>query len=791
MTSAQIDRNALAIFEAYLEAEPKNPEAWLAESTAGQPDLLARVRVFIAADSEASLRTGGAIDSMAPEAPAPDRLAGYVLHERIGAGGMGSVYLARRARGDFEHIAAIKIIKPGLLSQRIVDRFLRERQILAQLHHPNIAQLFDGGETDDGSPYIVMEYVEGRSIVDWAESVNASRGERVEKLLHACAAVAFAHANLIVHRDITPSNVMVTASGVVKLIDFGIARPAEHVGATPSPAASGVSSLQTLSLTPGYAAPERTIGVEPTTAADIYSLGKLAARLLDSYAGDKELASVLAKATAQKPADRHRSVDLFAADLKAWRDGYPVSTFAGGSRYKLLKWLGRHRRAAWTTCLAVTLLLGAFAATGVALVRADAARAAEQKRFEEVRQLSNYLLFDLNDQLRRVPGNTLARADLVEKAQGYLDALSNAEEASRDVKMETALGYLRLAEIQNSPVHRNLGMTAEARGNLQRARDMLNRIEVSPASLDVVAARARIDATDSLIVFYQEKDAELARRLLDESAALLDAYPETQRTSVWHLARRDVSAADMEYLSDNEEMPQLKLAADRHDALVDAWSAEMPVVAAARERALAQWYRGVSFTYTDNDAGAYPELLRAFEAFEEAEKTTPGDPDLLYWMGWTGLEAYAAGQRIGENPEDTLVRATEAAKHLVVIEDRDQSAKVLNIAAGETFAQHLSNTGRHAEAVDEQRRIIKSKLSAKEAPDADVAWSEMMLGLIGRKAGNWDVACEGWIAADEHFTPVELRGELIAFHAAFLPGLRYNVDVCREHRPLSEFGPLR
>jgi serine/threonine protein kinase len=203
----------------------------LAERTTSRSDLLARVKTLLAADERASLRTGGAVEAVS-DTPAPDRLGGYRIGERIGAGGMGSVFRAMRDRGDFEHLAAVKIIKPGLLSQRLVDRFRRERQILAQLRHPNIAQLFDGGETDDGSPYIVMEYVEGQPLLEWAEKASASKADRIDKLLQACAAVSFAHANLIVHRDITPSNVLVTEGGAVKLIDFGIARPAAPLAET-------------------------------------------------------------------------------------------------------------------------------------------------------------------------------------------------------------------------------------------------------------------------------------------------------------------------------------------------------------------------------------------------------------------------------------------------------------------------------------------------------------------------------------------------------------------------------
>ena len=434
MTDVSLDRDALKLFEDFLEAAPAEPETWLATHTSGRPDLLARVNRFIEAERTIVLQTGGAVEALDDE-PAPTRLAGYLITERIGAGGMGSVYLAKRDRGDFEHMAAIKVIRPGLLSQRLVDRFRRERQILAQLCHPNIAQLFDGGETEDGSPYIIMEYVEGQPLLAWADDAKASKTERIDKLLQACAAVSFAHANLIVHRDITPSNVLVTSAGVAKLIDFGIARPAGASDA-PAPAPTGAPSLHTLSLTPGYAAPERMTGAEPTTAADIYSLGKLAEKLLETFRAEPELGAIVARATAQAPADRYPSVELMAADIRNWRDGYPVAAFRGGRGYAFRKFVGRHKRAAVAVTAGVVLVLGAFAGTAVAFVLADGARAAEARRFEDVRALAHYLLFDLNEQLRSVPGNTTARADLAAKAQSYLDALVTTPNASRALRLE-------------------------------------------------------------------------------------------------------------------------------------------------------------------------------------------------------------------------------------------------------------------------------------------------------------------------------------------------------------------
>jgi eukaryotic-like serine/threonine-protein kinase len=796
MTDISLDRQALVLFEALLEAAPENRDRWLAERIAGRPDLLARVRTLLAADERTSLRTGGAVEAV-EEVPAPDRLGGYRIGERIGAGGMGSVFRATRDRGDFEHLAAVKIIKPGLLSQRLVDRFRRERQILAQLRHPNIAQLFDGGETEDGSPYIIMEYVEGQSLLEWAEKAEAPSADRIDKLLQACAAVSFAHANLIVHRDITPSNVLVTAGGVLKLIDFGIARPAAPMSDTFAATSSSSSSLQTLSLTPGYAAPERMTGAEPTTAADIYSLGKLAQKLLETSGADRELAAIIAKATARQPQDRYGTVDQFATDLTAWRDSRPVSAFAGGGGYVLGKFVARHRRAAFAAGGVLLLLLTAFAGTGLAWFRADRAREAEARRFEDVRALANYLLFDLNEQLRSTPGNTAARADLAAKAQTYLDTLSNSRDASRALRLETARGLIRLAEIQDSPLDRNLGQTESARQNLERARTLLTDIKTEFGdAADLAVTEARVEAIAGMIAFYEDTDAEASLALLNNGKAALERVAPASRDADWRIAQRDISRAEMERHSANEEFEELVVAADQHDALVNSWpQVEQGQDAAAVEHAYASYNRGLAWSLMEREAEGYPAMRTAHDVFAAAEGKSPGNPALLYMIGWSGADAYAAAARLEKatEAEDLLVSAQRAARRLVEIEDRDESARVLNVMVGEAYSQHLGNTGRFEEAIAEQRRIVDAKIAEMDetSSGADAGWSEMLLGLIAKQAGRRTLTCESWTSAERRFSKAEAAGRLVAFHAAFLPGLRANLDLCRKGAPISAFVPLR
>ena len=214
----------------------------------------------------AMLPTGGA-PGQAGEAAGPERIGAYRVTGLIGQGGMGAVYRGERAAGDFEHTVAIKVIRPGALSGSLIERFRRERQTLARLAHPNIARLFDGGETVAGEPYIVMEYVQGRPLGDW-RAEKPGRSERLDLFLAVASAVAFAHQNLVVHGDVTPANILVDDDGRPRLIDFGISSPAT-ASAPHLPAPDGKAGIHT----PGFAAPERIAGAPSTTLSDVYSLG--------------------------------------------------------------------------------------------------------------------------------------------------------------------------------------------------------------------------------------------------------------------------------------------------------------------------------------------------------------------------------------------------------------------------------------------------------------------------------------------------------------------------------------
>src|SRR5262249_43536919 len=201
----------------------------------------------------------------------------YLILEKLGEGGMGTVFLAERSGQDFKQRVALKLIKRGMDTSAVLKRFLLERQILAGLEHPNIARLFDGGSTADGLPYLVMEYVEGESIRDFCENRRLDINERLKLFAKVCAPISYAHQQLIVHRDIKPSNIIVTPAGEPKLLDFGIAKLLSPDG---SELAAERTATQFHVMTPEYASPEQLRGKKTTTATDVYSLGVVLYELL-------------------------------------------------------------------------------------------------------------------------------------------------------------------------------------------------------------------------------------------------------------------------------------------------------------------------------------------------------------------------------------------------------------------------------------------------------------------------------------------------------------------------------
>lgn len=390
---------ALTLFEALQDLTPEAREARLrAEPPA--PEVRAMLQRMFAAIGRPSVLDrplSGAVSGAAGEGDddAGPSLAGrrfgrWLLLEPLGSGGMSTVWRARSLAPPLGRIAAVKLLRPGAAGEAGRARFAREVGILAALHHPGIAAVYDAGHADDGTPWFAMALVEGETIDVWCERHAADTRTRVGLLAQAAEAAAHAHRHLVVHRDIKPANVMVDAEGRVTLLDFGISRLLEEADAGDATGGRDphTGDPVTQAFTPRYAAPEQLRGDTLTTATDVYGLGALLHRLLlgvppqwpegadacrdpatlGRAADDPalraqlrgDLGTILRKALAARTEDRYPGAAELAADLAAWREGRPVRAHAGGAFYRLRRWAGRHRlAAALSVALPVSLIAGA------------------------------------------------------------------------------------------------------------------------------------------------------------------------------------------------------------------------------------------------------------------------------------------------------------------------------------------------------------------------------------------------------------------------------------------------
>ena len=788
MTDPALEREALQLFEQLLELAEPDRDAWLAARTADRPELARRVAAMRAADRRAELRTGAALETV-DETAAPEQIGAYKITDRIGRGGMGSVYRGERMTGDFAHIVAIKVIKPGLLSEALVERFRRERQLLAQLSHPNIAQLYDGGETETGAPYIIMEHVDGLPLLDWIETRQPDRALRQRVFAEICTAVAVAHRNLIVHRDLTPSNVLITASDTPKVIDFGIAKIVDG-----EPAGESLDqSLGGLSFTPGYAAPERLTTAQVTTAVDIFSLGKLLERLLPPGTRDHELKAIIAKATASDPRGRYATADALGEDVRSWSRGFPVKAAHAGHLYAVRKFVGRHWLSVSAAAAAIALLLTALGLTLQAYSRAETARQAEVKRFEELRSLAHYMLFDLNGQLERVVGNTQARATLADEAQRYLAALAASSNVDDALRLEAARGFTVLARAQGVPGQPNLGDADKARASLQAATSILQ--DVRDQSVDVVSARADAMASRAMIEAHTDADTDTATVTLAEAERELIGVPKDNRNERWHGARRNLRKSQLELTTLTSQPAEMARLAALLAAEIDEWPATMRTSRLADlDRAYALHYRGLAHYFADELEEGVATLLETEQRLLDLDRALPNDPETLYTLAWTGYVGYGVASGLPARSADAdhfLDLAWRTSERLIQIEANDNALRSFAGNIRQIQAQALSSQGRHADAIAMQREVIALYEAATgpkrlATPLNRLANAEVTMGNIARAAEDRALACASYKAARSHMAELEARGELFGFVERHREGLDANIERCARNAPLSE-----
>ena len=574
-----------SIFDDVVHVPPRARAAILADRCAGRPELRAEVEALL--DSHDQLgdflnapdRAVIAVPENDDAVSASDRMGvgstvgPYRLVEHIGEGGMGNVYLAERADGLFRHRVAIKVTHSSARGGDAARRFRAERQILASLQHPNIVTLLDGGVTPAGEAYLVMEHVAGVPITAHCQAHGLPLEARLQLVRQVAGAVQFAHQHGIVHRDLKPGNILVTGDGIVKVLDFGVAKLLE------APAGADRTITRTFPgpLTPNYASPEQLRGLPTTTASDVYALGvvtyeivtgtrpyETSGKTLDDVlemvleteptrpsairSGDDtrarppypharlkgDLDAVVLKAMSKPAERRYGSAGELADDLERFLTGRPVVAREPSIGYLLRRMAARNRAAVAIAAAAVVAIL---AALGVALWQRSAAVQAQtraERRFTETRQLANTLIFKIHDAIVPLAGSTPVRQMIVTEALAYLERLEAESEGDESLDLELSRAYRQIGFIQGNPNTANLGNREEALKQYEKARRLAlplglksdasagaisNLVSVDMAIADLVKRRSGIEAG---AVFTQEA-VEQAQRVVRISASSRDS----------------------------------------------------------------------------------------------------------------------------------------------------------------------------------------------------------------------------------------------------------------------------
>jgi non-specific serine/threonine protein kinase/serine/threonine-protein kinase len=470
--------------------------------------------------TDPTLPDPGATDDHGTETYVGTRIGPYAVVREIGRGGMGAVYLAVRDDDEYQKAVAIKLVKRGMDSDLVLRRFREERQILAHLEHPSIARLLDGGTTESGQPYLVMEYVEGLPIDRFCEARSLDVRGRLRIFRGVCEAVHHAHQALVVHCDLKPRNVLVTEKGEPKLLDFGIAK----LLSTEEPGTLTVTRVR--QMTPEYASPEQVRGEALTTSTDVYSLGVVLYELLtgrrpyrfeaygvtelerlicledprlpseglalpeeaptrqnDADAGPArggeaarrrrelrgDLDTIVMKAMRKEPSRRYASAAELGEDVRRHLEGLPVLARPDSVGYRAGKFVRRHKAGVVAAALVMLSLLAGIlvAASQARIARAERAKAL--RRFGEVRQLAQSLLFEFHDSIQDLAGATPARELLVKRGLTYLDGLARESGDDPGLQAELAGAYQKVGDVQGRPGFANLGDREGALASYRKA----------------------------------------------------------------------------------------------------------------------------------------------------------------------------------------------------------------------------------------------------------------------------------------------------------------------------------
>jgi eukaryotic-like serine/threonine-protein kinase len=746
------------LFNAALDHPTHARGVFLRESCGGDDALHGEVASLLTARERAGdFLSNPVVSASVPPVLDGQRVGPYRIVGEIGRGGMGRVYRAVRDDDTFQKTVAFKLVD-GSAGPEMHRRFATERHILARLEHANIATILDGGTTQEGQPYLIMEYVEGEAIDAYCARHALGKRDRLSLFLTICGAVHYAHQNLVIHCDLKPQNILVGPDHRPKLLDFGIAR---LITSSIAGEAAPTTSLFP-AMTLAYASPEQVRGRAITIASDIYALGIILHELMtgrrpyeargDSLdaaieaicktepplpsavacgvakttrppvmpgelAGDVD--AIVRKALRKEPEHRYQSVLELADDVRRHLDGRAVVARGDRLGYYATTFVRRHRLAIAAAALVLASLLGGLATTAWQWRRAEANRLRAEQRVAEVRDVATSFLFDFHDAIANLPGGTAARELVVERATRYLDSLAGEARLDIGVQRQLAAAHERLADIQGGAGRANLGKTTAALASYDKALALRRALAVFPGDEADVLALARLEMLISRMLTVTADwagSAAAARRALVRIESLAGKTPSDLRSE---LAAVHVQLAYTAARSGNEDAAMADQR--RAVALFQAYSQAHPDHELSRARLANAEIDLVERLVRHGEVREAMALTRTASARLDAlVAAAPNNAnyrrELLRTLN-IGSSALEAG---GDHADalSGLRRSVEIARGLVDTEPANQTDRIALTYSLEYLGAALVRIGDAGEGI---ARLIEASEQTRQCADADPA----------------------------------------------------------------------
>jgi non-specific serine/threonine protein kinase/serine/threonine-protein kinase len=704
------------------------------------------------------------------------RLGSYRIVSELGRGGMSHVYKAVRDDDQYYKEVAIKLLRPGLDSHSLLERLRAERQMLAELSHPNIAQLLDGGVTESGAPYIVMEYIEGQPIDVYCEERSLGIKQRLELMRTLCAAVHYVHQHLMVHGDLKTNNILVTDDGVIKLLDFGIARLLKG-----NTAAENHETVATrvIALTPAYASPEQVRGESITTASDVYSLGVLLYRMLAgtlpfavlpelfgweaaasfaeqdprlpseaAAAGNSayrrlarelrgDLDAIVMKALSKNPDDRYGSAEHFAEDLRRYLRRRPVHARPDKPLYRIGKLVQRHKAATVSTSLFALALVGGIVTTSWQAHIARGERARAERHLTEIRKLTNTYLRDVYDAAVDLPGATAIRKLLVENSLKHIAALEGEAQDSLQFQRELAWAYQKFGDVQGDYLGANLGDTEGAVQSYRHALRLRQAVAGRSNTMQDLAELLRSHIALSELLYAQSK---LPESLEHAEAAIAIGERLLAMPGATNVERRDAAAALMVFgtnvsaVDSERSLQSLRRALPIFERI---FSEDSSSVSARSDMGLA--HGRIAFTYmrAAQPEKAVEQYLKASEYVEGLIREYPLDAAVLRFGAFVHVNLGEAYNRTGRTDAalKALHVALERVEHLQQSDPANEQAPL----AVAYVLNHLSDSylleNEPPTALTHLHRAAALIAKAPPAKPTDIAEVRLLAGANAFRLG--------------------------------------------------------